>query len=520
MKAIIVDDEKHVREGLQLLAEWEKYGIDTILEAGDGEEAMKLITEHQPAIIFTDMRMPRCDGIDLLKWIDSSNLNSKTIVISGYDDFKYTKNCITYGGFDYILKPINPKELNDSLARAVKEWSKENNNRLSTLENEKVVWDHLLSGSLEKAKLSRRAVNQIEEEFQVDLSFTSYSVALIPMKMLIQKKYQGDAEHAFSSVLTVCNELLRTSENKGIAFRNLTKEEELVLLFLRDRTDVSNVKAKVISQIIQEINMDCKFAIGNPSHQLVEAYESASSFLNQINLLDDADPSVKKEVHRVVHLFDYSEEIKWAIQSGSIDQIHGILERIFMMFSERSYFSMEQLDVWETQFNILKEHWLKEYEIGSLDSLYKGVHYWHDNGRFSFTHFQKEKKREFHELIQAVYQVHFKKEKNSLQMIEEYIRKNYQKDIKLQDIADRFFLSREYISRKFKQEFQETITDYVTNIRIKKAKDLLENPYLKIYEVAEAVGYQNDKYFIKVFKKIEGITPSEFRHSLASKGGE
>nr|WP_223292455.1 AraC family transcriptional regulator [Salipaludibacillus neizhouensis] len=101
-----------------------------------------------------------------------------------------------------------------------------------------------------------------------------------------------------------------------------------------------------------------------------------------------------------------------------------------------------------------------------------------------------------------------------MQLIEEYVRNNYQKNIKLQEIAERFFLSREYISRKFKREYQETITDYVTRIRIEKAKELLENPYLKIYDVAEAVGYQNDKYFIKVFKKIEGQTPSEFRNSF------
>ncbi|MCM2606967.1 response regulator [Rossellomorea marisflavi] len=83
MKAIIVDDEKHVREGLILLADWASHGIDTVMEAEDGEEAVELIQKHRPEIIFTDMRMPKRDGISLLKWIHTADIRSKTIVVSG-----------------------------------------------------------------------------------------------------------------------------------------------------------------------------------------------------------------------------------------------------------------------------------------------------------------------------------------------------------------------------------------------------------------------------------------------------
>lgn len=254
LKAIIIDDEKHVREGLLLLAEWEKHGIDTVFEAEDGNEAIKLIAQHHPEIIFTDMRMPKRDGISLLKWIHSSDLLSKTIVVSGYDDFEYMRNAIYYKSFDYILKPIDPEILNETLDRAVMEWKEQNITRL---------------------------------------------------------------------------------------------------------------------------------------------------------------PPQKD--------------------------------------------SQEQSNISQTE------------------------------------------------------------EKNSMQKIEEYLRNHYQQDINLQEIADRFFLNREYISRKFKQEFNETITDYLTKIRIEKAKELLANPNMKIYEIAYHVGYQNEKYFSKVFKKQAGITPNEYRNFILSK---
>lgn len=234
MKAIIIDDEQHVREGLQLLANWNEFGIETVLEAGDGDEAISLIKHHQPEIIFTDMQMPKRDGISLLKWLAESELAAITIVVSGHDDYKYMRNAITYKSFDYILKPIDPELLNETLGRAVNRW-KEN--------------------------------------------------ALIKRSTL------------------------------------------------------------------------------------------------------DVEP----------------------IPSSA-----------------------------ETE--------------------------------------------------------------SSMQQIEAFLRVNYKQEITLQDIADQFYLSREHISRKFKQEYHETITDYVTRIRMEKAKELLGNPNLKIYEIAYHVGYQNEKYFSKVYK--------------------
>ncbi|MDF0727272.1 helix-turn-helix domain-containing protein [Cytobacillus sp. S13-E01] len=253
MKTIIIDDEKHVREGLLLLADWNRFGINKIFEAEDGQEAIKLISKHKPEVIFTDMIMPKVDGVNLLKWIHSSNLNSKTIVVSGYDDFEYMRNAIFYNSFDYILKPIDPELLNETLGRAVDEW---------------------------------------------------------------KKQFLSENNHTLTQTLP-------------------------------------------------------------------------------------------------------------------------------------------------------------------------------------------------HEKYQAA--------ENSMKKIGDYLRQNYQQDINLQEIADRFFLSREYISRRFKQEFDETITDYLTRVRMDKAKELLRNPKRKIYEIAYHVGYQNEKYFSKVFKKVVGLTPNEYRNSMVSK---
>ncbi|QHE60790.1 response regulator [Rossellomorea vietnamensis] len=520
MKAIIIDDEKHVREGLLLLAEWEKHGIHTILEAEDGDEAIELITEHRPEIIFTDMRMPKRDGITLLKWLHASDLTSKTIVVSGYDDFEYMRNAIHYKSFDYILKPIEPDVLNDTLDKAVLEWNEQARSRRTQVEENRVLneakplyWDRLFSSLCAKESITAEMVDKVEREFGVSLPKLEKTVALLPIKPIVMKSFQGDRDLAFFTLINICNELLR-KQNDGVCFRNSHKEEELVILFWNHKR-VAYLLEEIYSLIYQYSKVFTVLALGKKSKKVNEAYESALEVFSRHALLEQKKLVTHRDVKsgHLLHLLDYSNELKWAIRSGSREQVQHQLEAIFAQLENRHTISIEQIKGWEDQFELLRNNWLKEYEIKGQEPFYRGTDYWNEDGSFSFRKFKEEKTKEFIELIQTLTNVKYQKEKNNMQHIEEYLQQHYQEDINLQDIADRFFLSREYISRKFKQDYGATITDYITGIRMEKAKKLLENPYLKIYEVAYGVGYGNEKYFSKVFKKHTGVTPNEYRHA-------
>lgn len=125
MKVLIVDDEKHVREAIRYFVPWDSYNISGIYEATNGQEATRIMQEHQPAVVFTDMRMPLMDGAELLEWLHRHYPHTKTIVISGYQDFNYVKPAIVYGGTDYLLKPLNSKQLIASAEHAFKLWMEE-----------------------------------------------------------------------------------------------------------------------------------------------------------------------------------------------------------------------------------------------------------------------------------------------------------------------------------------------------------------------------------------------------------
>jgi len=520
MKAMIVDDEKHVREGLMLLADWDTFGIQTVLEAENGEEATELILTHQPDIIFTDMRMPKRDGVSLLKWISEQNLEAKTIVVSGYDDFEYMRNAIYYKSFDYLLKPIDPDLLNETLNRAISDLNQLKKKRKSSIEDNKVMnevkqlyIDQLFSSVIRSAHEASEAWRKLEKQLEVDLTKTTFTVATIQVRPIINR-FQGDADLCFFSLNNMCHELIRLN-GVGVSFRNVNEEAELVIVCWNNQP-IRSLLEKLHSSIYQLTHVRTPIALGEEKRTIKEAYQS-SRLVGQTYSLLNPKPivSISDRMKRpILHLLDHSKELQWALKSGNKEQMTEVLNRIFHTMETNHSLTYEQIEEWEKAFSILQKSWMTEYEMERDHEIYEGKDYWNADGTFSFSTFKREKEKEFYRLIETLTERKYQTEETNMQQIAAYLREHYAEDIQLQAIADRFYLSREYISRKFKQEFHETITDYVTTIRIEKAKELLANAHFKIYEIAFQVGYQNEKYFSKVFKKLVGMTPNEYRNYL------
>ncbi len=122
---LLVDDEKHVRDTIKMMCDFEKFGITKILEADNGIDALEIIVKEKPHIVITDMKMPFLNGVELLKKSNEADFKGKIIVLSGYDIFEYARESLRQGAFDYLLKPINPFEINDAVKRAASFFSNE-----------------------------------------------------------------------------------------------------------------------------------------------------------------------------------------------------------------------------------------------------------------------------------------------------------------------------------------------------------------------------------------------------------
>ncbi|MDP4155644.1 MAG: response regulator [Bacillota bacterium] len=520
MKVIIVDDELHVREGIKLLGEWDGLGIDKIYEAGNGDEAIQLIQKYRPEIIFSDMKMPKMDGTQLLEWIKENQPNSKTIVVTGYDDYHYMRKAITFGSFDYLLKPIDPEILNQTLEKAIKEWKKEEVNRSRNKNTYQLINE--MKPVYRDRKLTQFLNNNIiNTNLYKELGFhdsQKYEVGLVPMSSRIMDAFQGDRDLAYFTVLNVINEFL-SKYDCGIGFRYLSNKGEMVIIFWSNFEQIETLFAQIYNSLQKHLGIRCPMFLGIPvkNTNLMDSYHHAKQVLLSSNVLSDTENKVYRQESQQennLNLLVYASDIELAVQAGEMGAFEGIFEDILQKFKEMKFLSLKQLMELVKEYQVICNRWLKHFNISltySQEAEAQIGRFFNENGVFQLDKFLKRKRREISLFLKIVKRQKHQESQKSIYEIEKYLQTNYDRDVKLQEIADRFYLSREYISRKFKQEFKENISDYVVNLRMQKAKYLLTNSQLKVYEIASMIGYQDDKYFRKLFKKVEGITPNEYR---------
>jgi two-component system, response regulator YesN len=523
MKALIVDDEKHVREGIKILADWEQNGIRDIYEAGNGEEAIQLIQTIRPEIIFSDMKMPKMDGTQLLEWIKENQPNSKTIVVTGYDDYHYMRKAIHFGSSDYLLKPIEPEILNQTLEKAVNEWKKEEADRKrketsSLLINEMkpVYRDRKLTHLLNSDSIQDEKYN----EFGWIQQSRKYFAALVRVDGKTIDTFQGDRDLTYFSILNVINEILMEYEC-GIGFRYLSKKGQIVIIFWDKFELIEELLKRIYKTLKNVIEISCPIAAGkavNSSSNLIDSYHHAREVLLNRNILTESESRVyMSDIHTTTSLkslIAYSSDIELAVKTGEVGSFEELMDRIEKDIKENEYLSVRQVINLENDYMVISNKWFKHYNISfkAPEDIEERVDLFFDsNGTFSLKEYKNRKKREITIFLKKVKKSTLQNSNNIITDIEKYLQENFDRDVKLQEISDHFYISREYISRKFKQEFNENISDYVVRIRMDKAKTLLKNSQLKIYEIANMIGYQDDKYFRKVFKKVEGITPNEYR---------
>lgn len=193
MKALIIDDEKPVRDCINLLVRWNEYGIETVYEAEDGQEAIAIIKREQPDLILTDIRMPGADGLQLMDWIYHNARRCKVIAVSGYTDYEYVRQIFLQGGIDYILKPIQPQKLNQALKNALAQLEQER------IRKETEAVSPVSQGSgrlgLEDSDSAESIYYQIkyyiDENYSQELSLSSISVRFHLSESHVSRKFKA-----------------------------------------------------------------------------------------------------------------------------------------------------------------------------------------------------------------------------------------------------------------------------------------------------------------------------------------
>ncbi|WP_438446625.1 response regulator [Gorillibacterium sp. sgz5001074] len=543
MKALIVDDEKHVRDAIRLLTDWESFGITHLLEAEDGETAVRIIREEHPELVFTDMMMPGMGGAGLLEWIHGHAPGTKTVVISGHDDFDLVRAAVKFGGLDYILKPIDPGELQDAVRKAVESRRQQDaavrEQQQKTMEVNRikpVYWDRMLSDLLDDPGSFDKVKTSLVKELGLPADCRECRVAVIAMDTVpeeLRRKFSSGMDLLYFSLTNICNEVLNERQS-GYAFRHWGGSGYIVLLYWRHAEGVPDDIRRIHESIYRTLKGRFDFGLGGSKPfpgGVGAAYREAVQALRSRNLLKRTgwihqpvqDPAASR---KPLAFGEYEERLRLAIRSASQEQILMAVGMWFQSLERLTAISPDQYELWTREYGLFQARWAKELfgeEQGELPEEWLApIHPeppLHDDGTLSLVVWQDRLIRSLRTIAEQ-YRRQQQEDRHVIFDIAKYIEAHYREEITLQDIADRFFLSREYISRKFKQEFKENLSDYIGRIRIGKAKLLLLNPDSRIAQVAELVGYQDEKYFSKVFKKLTGQTPGEYRKNPTPCDGE
>ena len=534
MKVLIVDDERHVREAIRLLVDWNAYGIKTIFEAQDGNMAMDIMEREQPQIVFTDMIMPGKMGTELLAWIQQHAPRTKTIVISGHDDFDFVRKTVMYGGIDYILKPIDPIQLNEAVTKAVHSRKQEDagteqeqRKAIEINQLRPVYWDKMLTHLLDEPAYFSSIADTLNVEFGLSADILHCRIAILAtdtINPIIRSKFAGSEDLLYFSLLNICNEFVR-KHKEGVAFRH-DHGDIVVILWKQTKNAVAYLET-INNGIQQALGSRLEFGVGSERllpAGLKQSYNEALLVLRQRNMrvvrprIRCFDPNESPR-QSTVHLSEYEDRLRFAIRSGQEKPIKEAVKLWIEQVEAMKYINVEQLELWRHEYNVIKARWFKEL-FGDLPIMLSMS----SESAFFIVPLDQEGclipqqwGAELEEGLLRLSQLwveHKRQDEHIIFEIVKYLDSHYADDLTLQNIAERFFLSREYISRKFKQQFQENLSDYIERIRMAKAKLLLLNPQYRIAQIAELVGYKDEKYFSKVFKKLDGISPNEYRKQL------
>ncbi len=492
LRIVIVDDEILIREGLARMISRESTKFVVIGTYPDGKHVLDELPTLHFDVVITDIRMPQIDGLELIKQLKASHPQIRSILMSGFVEFNYAREAIRSSAVDYLLKPINKEQLFELLYRLDEE------RRLLHVKEE-----HQRSGLL-------LSLLHIEEPSAILLSGL-----ILPQPFFTIFALRGSSPEVVCS----CTDSLR--QEKELLFDKLEVYKGLeVWIWYSDEPLTLEQLSKIGSQL----------RVSSPEHvlhvgssrtytdvaQLRQAYLEAKQACDagiycQGNLYYANIQEILLPETVTVDLFSAFREP--LIHELQILNVAGVMEWIHKLFSalHSQQSSPEQI---VRVCRLLEETTLKE--LHEFENVYKGFTRIRLEERIqscmSFSEIENLFTSIFSTVLSEIRTQRLEMSGTAVETVKRWISTNYNQHAELNTLANMVFLTPSYLSKLFKQETGLTLTDYIIEIRIRKAKQLLKSaPDLKVHEIGTEVGYADPAYFNKLFKRVVGVTPNEYK---------
>lgn len=505
MKVLVADDEERVCALICALIDWEGLGLEKVGTAYDGISALALIEQTKPDLVITDIRMPGLDGLELIRRAKEIQSQLQFIIISGHKQFDYAQSAIKYGVAEYLLKPIKQVELNQTLSRMRTQYDDQQTSHIAAQQlkdDQKYLKRTSFAGFL--ASGDAQLLNPWKSEGSL------YAIAVITI--------QGQCSFYVVDVLK--EKIQQVLEREDIDGTLTAYEEELYILFIYSQEQRDRVIAlchtmmevlKTQMQIFQDLL--CSLALGLESDRLSQLKASllgARQILHQRLVKGHQQCFFAKQVETI-----------------SIDRYLGFVATTFEQYCAQEelhshplaveLFSMleQQKESLATTVEALLVSYAQAYEFVKQQGDYslEGVPVAHQLLRVATLADLKKKYEEaLDSLLNAFLQGREATLSKPIKIALNYLQNHYQDELlSLESVSEIVNLNSSYFSALFKKRMNQGFSDYILQLRIKKAKQLLVETNLSIARIAQQVGYHDPKHFSKLFKKQCQIKPNEYR---------
>ena len=543
LRTFLVEDEFVVRENIKKMIPWEQYGYELAGEAPDGEVALPMIRKLKPDLLITDIKMPFMDGLTLSKMVRKDFPEMKIVILSGYDDFNYAKQAIGIGVEDYLLKPITKNAFLERLTEIRNRWEQEKGQREYYEQFRREIQEYernssrdffeaLISGSMDTGEIYKKA-----DQLGLDIVAEVYNILLFTMDAgrgvagasEEYSEWEAQKREKMESFF-VDNPYAMLFRNNAFSYGVLVKEQ---------RSSPGENTEKCAVFIRETLGSGCGhdwfLAVGQPVERLSSvklSYHAAAKAFSRRYLYDgdilyyeelEQEEKIQKNDSRYLKKIDINvlnpAILERFLGSGLLDETEDFVRDYFQAIGHEAMesFVFRNYVILNIRFSVLG--FLKKLgcEAGDLEN--------HDTEEIL-----EERARSMESAVKYAEEIIKKavmlrdensgnKNRSILKSAIEYIDTHYMEEsLSLNTAAQVANISANHFSALFSQNMGQTFIEYLTSLRMRHARELLRCTGKRSSEIASEVGYKDAHYFSYLFKKTQGMTPSEYRKTGEGKG--
>ena len=528
---LLVDDEAEIREGIIKKIDWEKYGFQIIGSAETGRDALEIAESMRPDVVMTDVMMPFMNGLELGEKLIRMIPDIKLIIFSGVDDFEYAQRALKMQAVEYVLKPIDAAEMGGTLIRLKENLDREYEKKrdLETLrqhyiESIPIIREQFLVGLVE-GRADQEQLQRNSGLGQLDLDAWGYTVGLFRLEPKELEAIKGElfSDHDIALVPTTLRQMTDETlhlyakvssfyygDTVGIV-ANLYKKGDIFKLAEGMDLICKNMKKIYGLTVTGGIGTICH----DPLELRYTRKEAQTALSYRISLgsgqaiyLGDVEPENNASLQ-----FQGSDErdLIAAIKLGNEKEIRGEIHKIFCRLQEHMLMT-EQLSVYFTEVKVGFLRLLQYYNIrqeelfgkGDMLPILDGMQSLEDGMEWMLDISLK--------MSQLITKSRVSSRSAITTRAKDYVNEHYaNEEMSVEMVSQILHVSPSYFSSLFKKEVGVSFITYLTDIRMEKALELLENTDDKSYMIAEKVGYSEPNYFSYVFKKHYGLSPQRYR---------